>query len=168
MNICHARMDAQGWHAARSGARRAAMRLRLASRQRASWQAPPDSRGRWPRRTALGRRVFGTGTVRACLPLRSLPCPQCNLLLVCRPACLLSPVPSLPLMHRCSYFVSCHEHVMSLRRHRGRRPPAPHKLPACCPKAPGMLMPKIKMKIKIERKIHTPSMPLRRARTTTR
>ncbi|EIE23945.1 hypothetical protein COCSUDRAFT_65658 [Coccomyxa subellipsoidea C-169] len=49
---------AKGWHAARSGTRRLVTRLRLASRQRASWQPAPQPRS-WLGRSALGRRVFG-------------------------------------------------------------------------------------------------------------
>ncbi|KAK9906713.1 hypothetical protein WJX75_006615 [Coccomyxa subellipsoidea] len=48
----------KGWHAARSETRRLVTRLRLASRQRASWQPAPQPRS-WLGRSALGRRVFG-------------------------------------------------------------------------------------------------------------
>lgn len=53
----------QGWHAARSEMRRLMTRVRLASRQRASWQPAPQPRS-WLGRSALGRRVFGGATVR--------------------------------------------------------------------------------------------------------
>ncbi|CAL8462573.1 g2106 [Coccomyxa elongata] len=48
----------KGWHAARSEMRRLVTRVRLASRQRASWQPAPQPRS-WLGRSALGRRVFG-------------------------------------------------------------------------------------------------------------
>ena len=61
----------QGWHAARSGTRRLVTRLRLASRQRASWQPAPQPRS-WLGRSALGRRVFGGAAVRSTPHLRTV------------------------------------------------------------------------------------------------
>lgn len=62
----------QGWHAARSETRRLVTRLRLASRQRASWQPAPQPRS-WLGRSALGRRVFG-GTAVCALSYMPLFC----------------------------------------------------------------------------------------------